>query len=743
MQYLLSYGIGIVIVLLLLLNKFFNNDKKYVSKILAIIGAVVLIVRMYCYKPIISSDPSLFWGLDSSPLNNNVLTAFTLIFIWLSFSAILFAILKPFYDLKFVNNTLNFIILPIFLIIPFFLEPMCTILQGVTDSKRLIYLYSIETGIGLGISIYYFVEFILKKEYRNIKVLDILKMIGGFLLLNISTLPSYFVQYMFGFKIETSNWEIKGFTQYHRMVIYLNFIIPFIIYGLLHDKEHKFKKFCLLFICLGTMLGFMVNYYYESLKTPWAWPFHLCNTAMFILPIVLMFNMKRLFYFTYFINVIGALLAMAMPNYDAVTNIMGMRIFNFWFNHYIAFFMPVLFVALDMFERPKLKQFIYSMVAFLFYFVLVLFLNVVFTEQGHPTDYFFLNSDFIIDKFGDWADKIYEVKVSIKINGKSYLFRPLYQGIFFGVYILLGLAVWFVYEEGYRIFDDNVLLHARLRKLRKEEKEFKKQLASKRMVEPMEKDAGIKYELRNFSKQYGSSKKFAVENASFEVHGGEIFGFLGPNGAGKSTIIKSTVGIQPITSGNILICGYDVASQPVHAKSLIGFVPDHYALYEKLSGREYVNYIADIYGVSQKDRDERIERYVKLFELEGSIDNMIKTYSHGMKQKITIMAALVHDPKVWILDEPLTGLDPNSIYQVKECMKEHASRGNIVFFSSHIIDVVEKLCQRVAIIKKGNIKCVKTVKEIEDSGYTLEQFYLKTIEQEIEGISPATELNKG
>ena len=121
---------------------------------------------------------------------------------------------------------------------------------------------------------------------------------------------------------------------------------------------------------------------------------------------------------------------------------------------------------------------------------------------------------------------------------------------------------------------------------------------------------------------------------------------------------------------------------------------------------------------------------------------MIKTYSHGMKQKITIMAALVHDPKVWILDEPLTGLDPNSIYQVKECMKEHASRGNIVFFSSHIIDVVEKLCQRVAIIKQGEIQCVKTVKEIEDEGYTLEQYYLKTIGQEIEGISKVEEPKK-
>ncbi|MCF0117216.1 MAG: ABC transporter ATP-binding protein [Bacilli bacterium] len=235
-----------------------------------------------------------------------------------------------------------------------------------------------------------------------------------------------------------------------------------------------------------------------------------------------------------------------------------------------------------------------------------------------------------------------------------------------------------------------------------------------------------KLELIDFSKRYSNSKHYSVHKASLEVNGGEIFGFLGPNGAGKSTIIKSVVGIQTITEGSIKICGIDIKKDSVAAKYHLGYVPDHYALYEKLTGREYINYIADIYEVSQVDRDERMNKYIKIFELESAIDSKIKTYSHGMKQKITIMAALIHDPKVWILDEPLTGLDPNSIYQVKECMKEHAKRGNIVFFSSHIIDIVEKLCQRIAIIKHGKIQCVKTIEEIEKDS-TLEQFYLTTI----------------
>ena len=243
----------------------------------------------------------------------------------------------------------------------------------------------------------------------------------------------------------------------------------------------------------------------------------------------------------------------------------------------------------------------------------------------------------------------------------------------------------------------------------------------------MDENVGISLEMKNFSKKYGLNSFYSVKNVNLSVRGGEVFGFLGPNGAGKSTCIKSIVGIQPITEGHISVCGYDVKTQAVGAKSQIGFVPDHYALYENLTGREYLNYIADIYEVSKEDRDERINRYVTRFELVDSIDNKIKTYSHGMKQKVTIISALVHNPKVWILDEPLTGLDPTSIYQVKECMREHASKGNIVFFSSHLIDIVEKLCDRIAIIKHGEIQVQTTIKEIEDSGTSLEEFYLNTI----------------
>jgi ABC-2 type transport system ATP-binding protein len=252
-------------------------------------------------------------------------------------------------------------------------------------------------------------------------------------------------------------------------------------------------------------------------------------------------------------------------------------------------------------------------------------------------------------------------------------------------------------------------------------------LAGRSKKEPVNMSGQNKLILKNFSKRYATSKIYAVENACLEVEGGQIFGFLGPNGAGKSTIIKSVVGIQGITSGAIEVCGYDVASQPIGAKRETGFVPDHYALYENLTGREYINYIADLYEVDEQTRNETIEKYVTRFQLTGSFDNHMKTYSHGMKQKIAIMAALVHNPKVWILDEPLTGLDPNSIFEVKECMKEHAAAGNIVFFSSHIIDVVEKICDKIAIIKKGKLRAVASVDELDTRGIDLEGFYLDII----------------
>ncbi len=209
--------------------------------------------------------------------------------------------------------------------------------------------------------------------------------------------------------------------------------------------------------------------------------------------------------------------------------------------------------------------------------------------------------------------------------------------------------------------------------------------------------------VENLKKSYPKSDKLAVNNISFELKEGEIFGFLGHNGAGKSTTIKCLTGILPFDSGTIEICGCDIVKDPINAKMHMGYVPDNHSVYEKLTGREYVNYVADLYKVPSDVRTERINNYAALFRLEYAMDRQIKSYSHGMKQKICIIAALIHDPKLWVLDEPMMGLDPQSIAEIIAYMREHCAKGNTVFFSSHNLDLVKKLCHRVAIINEGQL----------------------------------------
>ena len=474
------------------------------------------------------------------------------------------------------------------------------------------------------------------------------------------------------------------------------------------------------------MVAFMYANKFSKIDEPWNYPWHLCNTAMFILPLCMIFKPKRLFYFTYFINVFGALMATLMPNYSSTSLLLEPDVVRFIMNHTMAFWMPLLMVALKVYERPKFKQYLYSTIWLLVYFVAMLFLNSYFNATGHDTDFFFIYTDKIADKLGKWAERIYEKNIIVDVKGLKMTFRPLYQSLYLIGYIGLGFAMWFVYSLFFRIADSHYELHCLLKVARK----GKIDMRIRKSKEPVENltSGEITLVFDEFTKRYGNSVVLSADHISFKVKGGMIFGFLGPNGAGKSTCIKSAIGIQPVTDGHIFVCGHDVTTEPVQSKKLIGYVPDHYALCEKLTGREYINYIADLYKVSKKDRDERITYYVNLFELTQAFDNRMQTYSHGMKQKIAIMAALVHNPKIWILDEPLTGLDPQSIFQVKQCMIRHAKEGNIVFFSSHIIDVVEKMCTDIAIIQKGHLVYQASMKQVEkEHPEGLETFYLSTI----------------
>ena len=237
-------------------------------------------------------------------------------------------------------------------------------------------------------------------------------------------------------------------------------------------------------------------------------------------------------------------------------------------------------------------------------------------------------------------------------------------------------------------------------------------------------------ELKNVTKCYKKNEK-VIDNISLKINDGEIFGFLGANGTGKTTTIKMMTGILNIDQGNILIDGKSIIEDPVEAKKLLGFVPDNPDIFLKLRGIEYLNFIADIYEVSNDDRINKIESLAKEFEIYDALNARLETYSHGMRQKIIIIGVLLHNPKNWILDEPMTGLDPKASFYLKERMRQHAKKGNTVFFSTHILEVAEKLCDRIGIINNGKIILVGTYEKIKEQfkgESSLEEIFMEITE---------------
>lgn len=217
-------------------------------------------------------------------------------------------------------------------------------------------------------------------------------------------------------------------------------------------------------------------------------------------------------------------------------------------------------------------------------------------------------------------------------------------------------------------------------------------------------------EIKNVTKKYGS--KLALDNVSFTVEDGNIFAFIGHNGAGKTTLIKSIVGIHDFDEGDILIDGMSIKAKPVECKKLMAFVPDNPETYEHMKAIDYINFICDMYDVDKEARERNIKKYAKLFEMEDKLGDTIDSYSHGMKQKIVLISALAHDPKILIMDEPFVGLDPKAVFDIKEVLNEMIKEGKTVFYSTHILDVAEKLCDRVAIIKGGKLVKSGSMKEI-------------------------------
>ncbi|MBE6619514.1 MAG: ATP-binding cassette domain-containing protein [Ruminococcaceae bacterium] len=702
------------------------------AKLDRLFKAVGLVLAAVAFAAYMKAEPAIYdvQGRDMfSPFGSDTAkTVLSILIYWFTHAATLVAILSVFFNYETLKNLARFFAGPMALVavVASRLHLQGIVGESVFTSFNTTYVFmALQLALILSISVYHFCT--SDKLFPSGRAWLSFLYALPFALLCI--MPSFVPQALIGFRFTDASIQLYGLTEAHRYVLYGSIILPMLIFFAIRDKDVETKRFLMIFLSLAWMWVYLGRWTFTDLAVPWNWPLHLCNTAMFLIPLCLIFRMRRLFNFCLFINVMGALLAMIMAEELGMVNAIATERISYWINHYAAFFMPVLLVALKIFKRPGFKEWIWAVIAFAVYFFAMLIVNAWFTNYDTGVDFFFLNSDFIVDKLGKWAERTRELVVTFNIKDLKFTFYPVYQTIFFIVYVgVFTVGIRFIYELLFRAWDNAENRRERERSYKMMKKELNEFLGGKPVTEPVSGNSEPCIELKHFSKKYDANKHYSVHDVSFKVNPGEVFGFLGPNGAGKSTIIKSIVGMQTITEGNIEVCGYDVDRQAIESKLRLGFVPDHYALYENLTGREYINYIADLYRVDIETRDATIEKYVERFQLSHSFDNQMKTYSHGMKQKITIMAALVHNPKVWILDEPLTGLDPTSIHEVKECMKDHAAAGNIVFFSSHIIDVVEKICDRIAIIKGGKLRACVSVADLEEKGIDLENFYLSVID---------------
>ncbi|MBP5261531.1 MAG: ABC transporter ATP-binding protein [Clostridiales bacterium] len=233
-------------------------------------------------------------------------------------------------------------------------------------------------------------------------------------------------------------------------------------------------------------------------------------------------------------------------------------------------------------------------------------------------------------------------------------------------------------------------------------------------------------EIKGYSKTYGEGRK-AADNVNLTVEPGDIYGFIGHNGAGKSTTIRAVVGVLDFQEGDIYIDGHSVKDEPLECKKITAYIPDNPDLYENMTGIQYLNFIADVFGISSADRESRISDYAGRFEITESLGDLISSYSHGMKQKLAIISALIHEPKLMVLDEPFVGLDPKAAFTLKQMMHEMCSKGTAIFFSTHVLDVAEKLCNKVAIIKQGKIIASGTMEEL-THGESLEEVFLEAVD---------------
>lgn len=642
----------------------------------------------------------------------------------LTMGAVLACAVVSYFNYRSLRNIVAFFVPIIYIVnILFFtqnIQAMLGIVKVPTYNYREI-VFAIECVLGVVIGLSFLVKKIKDRDFSKmyLQLPIALFTLIGFSLANMHPCS---IENMWG-----TDW-CGASTNFNRMHIYIiigMLIVTVLLIALFKKLKNDDMTHCFLCICsVCCAMVFTANRDYANFKF-WNLPLHLCNTGVFLMLFSFTCRNKPIFYFNYLVNVVGTLFAIILPDYGAA--LFSDPGIHYWHNHLLLFILPLVAVGAGYYERPKLKYIYYSMVVFTIYFLLVCFINAWFKNFEPGVNYFYLNGDTIVNRFV-WAPHLKNDFIFVfKIQNCTFEIYWLYWLLTYVIYIGFIFVAWFGFVALYKVSDGYTDLIVRNHKIGEEHSHLMHEMKGRKLSEPLHPEDKDMIKISHFTKVYNGSSNKSVDDFSLQIHGGEVYGFLGHNGAGKSTTIKSLVGIQTITSGTMEVCGFDVERQPLQAKRVIGYVSDNHTVYENLTGREYINYVADLYLVAQAERDERITKYVKMFNLEDAIDREIKGYSHGMKQKIVVIASLIHNPKIWILDEPLTGLDPSSSFQIKSVMKEYANNGNIVFFSSHVIEVVEKICDKICIINHGKLVGEWALKDLSAHGETLQDLYMKYV----------------
>ncbi len=705
-----------LVLLMILWQRTFPREEKLFVKILAGVYIAFYIFRL-CHYDVFDD----IVGLKSDYMSEGMVTMTMILRCFTNVCCLITAI-EPFRSLKTTKNLLATFVPLVVIANIILLKQNILALTGefAFDNIRSI-CFVVELVLMGAISLYYLYKFILNFESRR-KTFNFQNYFLIILALVVASLPVSFFEVLFGHFGE----EASGFNLTHRSVLYISIIIPIVIYFIFRKKNVETCRTMLIYLATACVATFCYTINVADLN--WTnLPLHLCNTGVFLIFIAYVFNIKSVYYFTFFVNVIGALFAMFVPDASDALFLSGN--IRFWYNHIYVFFLPILGMVLRVYPRPNLKMMKGAIGIFTIYFVLMVIANS-WINTFDSVDYFFLQGN-VISKHAQFLTDIQRNFVlTLDIGGVAYKTFWLYDIVIYFGYIALLFIIWIFYEWLFRVQDH----YSRLAELERMDmldlRHLKKELDGD-LTKPINPRGKNMIKISHFTKIYAGNTKKAVDDFSLTVKTGQVFGFIGHNGAGKSTLIKSLVGIQSITDGKIEVCGYDITKQPLQAKLNIGYVSDNHAVYERLTGREYINYVADLYLVSKEDREARLDKYSKMFHLDKDLDREIKGYSHGMKQKLVVIASIIHDPKVWVLDEPLTGLDPVSSHQIKTLMRDMADRGHIVFFSSHVIEVLEKLCDRVAIIKQGKLIGEYSSEEIKKKRMSLEDIYLDSADEEV------------